>query len=97
VPNNGTIIADVALSGEHVMLPLREGRPPLSKVVPVDLDHFYTFGEVHETLEAVDHVDQMLGRLKRRSLLSDDAFKASKRDLAEIRLRIEQRLRTPTS
>jgi hypothetical protein len=77
------------------MLPLGEGRPLLSKVVPVDLDHFYTFGEVHETLEAVDHVDQMLGRLKRQNLLSSDAFVASKRDLAEIRSRIEERLRKP--
>jgi hypothetical protein len=67
----------------------------LSKVVPVDLDHFYTFGEVHETLEAVDHVDQMLGRLKRQSLLSNDAFVASKHDLAAIRSRIEERLRKP--
>jgi hypothetical protein len=66
----------------------------VSKVVPVDLDHFYTFGEVHETLEAVDQVDRMLGRLKRQNLLSSDAFLASKRNLAEIRMRIEARLRT---
>jgi hypothetical protein len=66
----------------------------LSKVVPVDLDHFYTFGEVHETLEAVDEVDRMLGRLKRQSLLSNDSFAASKRNLAEIRSRVEERLRT---
>lgn len=66
----------------------------MSKVVPVDLDHFYTFGEVHETLEAVDHVDRMLARLKRQSMLSNEAFVASKHDLAEIRARIEARLRT---
>jgi hypothetical protein len=66
----------------------------LSKVVPVDLDHFYTFGEVHETLEAVDEVDRMLGRLKRRSLLSNESFAVSKRNLAEIRSRVEERLRT---
>jgi hypothetical protein len=66
----------------------------LSKVVPVDLDHFYTFGEVHETLEAVDEVDRMLSRLKRQSILSSDAVAASKRDLAEIRSRVEERLRS---
>jgi hypothetical protein len=71
-----------------------EGGPLLSNVVPVDLNHFYTFGEVHETLEAVDQVDRMLGRLKRRNLLGDDAFVASKHDLAEIRARIEARLST---
>ena len=66
----------------------------MSKVVPVDLDHFYTFGEVHETLEAVDEVDRMLSRLKRQSILSNDAVVASKRDLAEIRSRVEERLRS---
>ena len=66
----------------------------MSKVVPVDLDHFYTFGEVHETLEAVDKVDRMLSRLKRQSLMSDDSVAASKRNLAEIRSRVEDRLRT---
>lgn len=66
----------------------------MSRVVPVDLDHFYTFGEVHETLEAVDQVDRMLGRLKRQSLLSSDAFAASKQNLAEIRTRIEERLKS---
>lgn len=74
-----------------------EGRPQLSKVVPVDLDHFYTFGEIHETLDAVDHVDRMLARLKRQNLLSNDAFVASKHDLSEIRARIEARLRTQPS
>jgi hypothetical protein len=78
----------------HDVLPHREGRPLLSKVVPVDLDHFYTFGEVHETLEAVDEVDRMLSRLKRQSILSNDAVVASKRDLAEIRSRVEERLRS---
>lgn len=76
------------------VLPYWEGRPPLSKVVPVDLDHFYTFGEVHETLEAVDQVDRMLGRLRRQSLLNNEDFTASKRNLAEIRTRVEERLRT---
>lgn len=66
----------------------------MSKVVPVDLDHFYTFGEVHETLEAVDQVDRMLGRLRRQSLLNNEDFTASKRNLAEIRTRVEDRLRT---
>lgn len=74
--------------------PYREGGTPLSKVVPVDLDHFYTFGEVHATLEAVDQVDRMLGRLKRQSLMSNDAFVASKGDLSRIRARIEERLRS---
>jgi len=78
----------------HDVLPHREGRSLLSKVVPVDLDHFYTFGEVHETLEAVDEVDRMLSRLKRQSILSNDAVVASKRDLAEIRSRVEERLRS---
>jgi hypothetical protein len=66
----------------------------LSKVVSVDLDHFYTFGEVHETLEAVDKVDRMLSRLQRQSLLSNESFAVSKRNLAEIRSRVEERLRT---
>ncbi len=65
----------------------------MSKVVPLDLDHFYTFGEVHETLEAVDQVERMLGRLKRQHLLSNDAFTASTSNLAEIRSRVEARLR----
>ena len=64
----------------------------MSNVVPLDLDHFYTFGEVHETLEAVDRVERMLGRLKRQSLLSNEAFTASKSNLAEIRARVEARL-----
>jgi len=73
---------------------IEKGDHRVTKVVPVDLDHFYTFGEVHETLNAVDHVDRMLGRLKRQNVLSDDAFVASKHDLSEIRTRIEARLRT---
>ncbi|HEX6509322.1 MAG TPA: hypothetical protein VF221_16970 [Chloroflexota bacterium] len=64
----------------------------MSRVVPVDLDHFYTFGEVHETLEAVDQVERMLSRLKRQNLLSEQAWLESKANLAEIRGRVENRL-----
>lgn len=63
----------------------------MSQIVPIDLDHFYQFGEVHETLDACDQLDMMLGRLKRRHILSEETWRSSKRHLTEIRSRIEER------
>lgn len=57
-----------------------------------NLDHFYLFGDVYETLDTCAQLETLLGRLRRQRLMSDEHWMASKDNVAAIRGRIQQRL-----
>lgn len=57
-----------------------------------DLRQYYTYGEVYETLEACDELETLLGRLRRQTLLDDQAFALTKQLLAGIRTQVEASL-----
>jgi hypothetical protein len=58
----------------------------------VDLDHFYLFGDVYETLETCDRLSTLLGRLRRQNLLSEDDLARTRRGLEAIRERVQDHL-----
>lgn len=55
-------------------------------------DHFYTYGDVYETLEACDQLDMLLARLRRQQLLSPGELMDSRRELASVRARVEHHM-----
>ena len=57
-----------------------------------DLDHFYHFGDVYETLDTCMELEQLLGRLRRQGILTDQEWITSKQNIAAIRSRLEGRL-----
>lgn len=57
-----------------------------------DMDHYYTFGEVYETMDACDQLDRMLGRLRRQDLISGEAAAECRRNLATIRGHVESHI-----
>ena len=57
-----------------------------------DLDHYYLFGDVYETLDTCTELEQLLGRLRRQGMLSDQEWMSSKQNIAAIRSRLEDRL-----
>jgi hypothetical protein len=58
----------------------------------LQLDHYYTFGDVYETFDVCEQLNMMLSRLRRQDLLDDDELGQSRRNLAAIRSRIEAHL-----
>ena len=58
-------------------------------------DHFYTFGDVYETVDACDQLELMLGRLRRQRLLSEAEWLQLRDYVAKIRAQLEARLETP--
>lgn len=69
--------------------------PNLSKAMETDqrerarLEHFYTFGDVYETLEACDQLEILLGRLRRQQLLDDEAWARCKEQVGDLRSCVE--------
>jgi hypothetical protein len=61
-----------------------------------EMDHYYIFGDVYETLDTCTELEQLLGRLRRQGMLSDQEWMVSKQNVAAIRSRLESRL-TATS
>lgn len=61
-----------------------------------NLDHFYTFGDVYETVDACDQLELLLGRLRRQNLLSEQEWTECRRRVAEIRARLEAHLEKPS-
>ena len=57
-----------------------------------ELDHFYIFGDVYETLDTCAELEQLLGRLRRQDLLTEGEWMHSKQNIAAIRSRLEGRL-----
>lgn len=55
-----------------------------------NLDHFYTFGDIYETLDTCDELEMQLSRLKRQQLLTDEGWRQSKDNIAEIRERLQR-------
>jgi hypothetical protein len=58
----------------------------------LQLDHYYTFGDVYETLDACDQLELLLGRLKRQRLINESEWVQSRQNIADIRERLEVRL-----
>lgn len=61
-----------------------------------NLDHFYTFGDVYETLDACDQLELLLGRLRRQGLLTESEWQQSRQEIVEIRGRLESHLPKPS-
>jgi hypothetical protein len=59
-----------------------------------ELDHYYLYGDVYETLDTCTELEQQLGRLRRQGVLSDQEWMISKQNVAAIRSRLEDRLAT---
>jgi hypothetical protein len=62
---------------------------------PQPLDHYYTFGDLYETLDACDQLELLLGRLKRQRLIGDPEWVQSRQNIAAVRRRLEARLSNP--
>jgi CRP/FNR family transcriptional regulator, cyclic AMP receptor protein len=73
---------------------LQSWRAPdeVQKAGHVDLDHFYTYGELYETLDVCGQMEAMLGRLKREELISGEEWSESTGHLSAIRERLETHL-----
>ena len=56
------------------------------------LDHFYTFGDVYETLDACDQLELLLGRLLRQRLMTEGEWVQLRDHVATIRAQLEARL-----
>ena len=69
-------------------------QPPTEQGNRAALDHFYTFGDVYETLDACDQLELLLGRLRRQGLLNDDEWARCKDDVIDLRGRIERLVNT---
>jgi hypothetical protein len=57
-----------------------------------ELDHYYIFGDVYETLDTCTELEQLLGRLHRQNLLTEGEWVSSKQNIAAIRSHLEGRL-----
>jgi NAD(P)-dependent dehydrogenase (short-subunit alcohol dehydrogenase family) len=57
-----------------------------------NLDCFYIFGDVYETLDTCQELEQLLGRLRRQNLLNEQDWSHSKRSIVEIRSQFERRI-----
>jgi hypothetical protein len=57
-----------------------------------DLDRYYTFGDVYETIDTVDELDNKLSRLQRMHLLTEEEVLENKGKVAEIRENLETHL-----
>jgi hypothetical protein len=56
------------------------------------LDHFYTFGDVSDTLDALDQLELVLGRLQRQRLLAEQDSVRITQQVGEIRTCLERQL-----
>ena len=63
-----------------------------TRLTSVDLQHFYAFGDLYETLDACQELEMLLARLKRQRLLSDGEYSLSKANVEEIRTQLESYL-----
>ncbi len=62
------------------------------QMTAANIDHFYTFGDVYEAVDACDQLELLLGRLKRQCLLSEQEWLESRHNVAEIRSRLEKQV-----
>jgi hypothetical protein len=67
----------------------------MTQMGAVQLDHFYVYGDVYESLDACDQLELLLGRLKRQGLITEPEWTQSRQNVAEIRARLESRLPKP--
>jgi hypothetical protein len=62
----------------------------------VGYNHFYIFGELYDTVGACDQLELSLGTLKRRGLLSEQAWQDDCRQVVAIRNHLESLLQEPS-
>jgi hypothetical protein len=55
-------------------------------------DDYLVFGDVYETLDACQHIDLLLNRLRRQSLIDDQNWIATRAHIAEVRKSLESML-----
>ena len=55
-------------------------------------DDYLVFGDVYETLDACEHIDLLLNRLRRQSLIDDQNWIATRAHIAEVRKSLESML-----
>jgi hypothetical protein len=56
------------------------------------MNHFYTFGDVYETLDACDALGILLSRLKRQNILTEPEWTRLTQDVAGVRATVEHKL-----
>jgi len=61
----------------------------------IQLDLFFTHCDVYETLDACQHLEMLLGRLKRQHLIGDRDWTRSGQWLSELRVGLEAILVAP--
>ena len=59
------------------------------------LDHFYTYGDVYEALDACQELETLLGRLKRQHFIDDQVWRRSGQWLAEVRQSLDTIIHAP--
>lgn len=64
----------------------------MQQATRTELDQFYTYGDVYETLDTCRQLEMLLGRLKRQHLLSDEEVAHSKDDVSRVRARLEAQI-----
>jgi hypothetical protein len=55
-------------------------------------DDYLVFGDVYETLDACQHIDLLLNRLRRQSLIDDPDWIVTRAHIAEVRKSLESML-----
>ena len=58
------------------------------------LNHFYTFGDVYETIDACDALGILLSRLKRQNILTEPEWTQLTQSVASVRATVERKLST---
>ena len=59
------------------------------------LDHFYTYGDVYEALDACQQLEILLGRVKRQRFIDDQVWTHSAQWLSELRNRLGTAVHAP--
>jgi hypothetical protein len=68
--------------------------PGGTKTAP-DLTHFYTFGDLYESIDACVQVELLLSRLQRQGVLDEAESKELGEKVEQIRARLERHLEEP--
>jgi hypothetical protein len=55
-------------------------------------DDYFVFGDVYDTLDACQHIELLLSRLRRQSLMDDQNWMVTRAHIAEVRKSLERML-----
>lgn len=59
-------------------------------------DHFYTYGDVYEAVDACDQLELLMGRLRRQDMLSEQEWIEIRLAVAAVRARLDALLPKPS-